>query len=118
MVLKDLGAPYGIVIQSVEPGSPASRAGLKCGDVITAVDGNPVKTGDDLVDAITRTPLGSKGEISYIRDRKAGKASVTVESRGQVCSGNSATSGNSPSAQDSPGRCGLHAETLSRGRAR
>ena len=118
MVLNDLGAPYGIVIQSVEPGSPASRAGLRGGDVITAVNGNPVKTGDDLVDAITRTPLGSKVEISYIRDRKERKASVTVESRDQVFSGNSSTSGNSPSEESSPVRFGLHVETLSSERAR
>jgi len=90
MVLKDLGAPYGVVIASVEPESPASRAGLQGGDVITAVNGNPVKTGDELVDAITRAPLGSKVEITYVRDRKERNARVIIEAREQVFSGNSA----------------------------
>lgn len=118
MVLKDLGATYGIVIQSVEPGSPASRAGLKGGDVITAVNGNPVKTGNDLVEAITRAPIGSQVEISYIRDRKERKASVTVEARDQVFSSNSSTSGNFPSEESSPVKFGLHVEALSPERAR
>jgi serine protease Do len=118
MVLKDLGATYGIVIQSVEPGSPASRAGLKGGDVITAVNGNPVKTGNDLVEAITRAPIGSQVEISYIRDRKERKVSVTVEARDQVFSGNSSTSGNSASEESSPVKFGLHVEALSPERAR
>lgn len=97
MVLKDLGAPYGIVIESVEPGSPASRAGLRGGDVITAVNGNPVKSGNELVDAISSAPLRSKMELTYIRDRQERKASVTIEARGQVFAGNSSTAGNSPS---------------------
>lgn len=118
MVLKDLGATHGIVIQSVEPGSPASRAGLKGGDVITAVNGNPVKTGNDLVEAITRAPIGSKVEISYIRDRTERKASVTVEARDQVFSSNSTASGNSPSEESSPVKFGLHVEALSPERAR
>ena len=42
IVLKELGASHGIVIEGVEPGSPASSAGLKPGDVITEIDGNPV----------------------------------------------------------------------------
>jgi len=117
-VLKDLGAPYGVVIESVEPGSPASRAGLKGGDVITAVNGNPVKTGNELVDAITRAPLGSKVEITYVRDRKERQASVTIEARDQVFSGNSSTAGNSPSEESSPVKFGLHVETLSPERAR
>src|SRR5437660_1964415 len=46
IVLKELGAPYGIVIEGVEPGSPASRAGLKSGDVITGLDVKPEKEGN------------------------------------------------------------------------
>jgi len=118
VVLKDLGAPYGIVIEGVEPRSPASRAGLKGGDVITAVNGNPVKSGNELVEAITRAPLGSKVELTYVRDRKERKASVTIEARDQVFSGNSSTARNSPSEQSSPVKFGLHVETLSRQLAR
>lgn len=118
VVLRQLGAPYGVVIESVEPGSPASRAGLKGGDVITAVNGTPVKTGNDLVDAITRTKVGSKVQISYMRDRKEMQTSVTVESRDQVFSGNPSGKENSSSDESSPVRFGLHVETLSPERAR
>lgn len=118
VVLKQLGAPYGIVIESVEPGSPASRAGLKGGDVITAVNGNPVKTGNDLVDAITRAKVGSKAQISYVRDQKEMQTSVTVEPRDQVFSGNSSAKDDSPSDESSPVKFGLHVETLSAERAR
>ena len=38
----------GALIASVSPDSPASRAGLKTGDVVTAVDGRRVETGSDL----------------------------------------------------------------------
>ena len=48
ITLKALGAPYGVVIEGVEPGSPAEKAGLKGGDVITAVNGMAVKSGNDL----------------------------------------------------------------------
>lgn len=118
VVLKQLGAEHGIIIESVEPGSPASRAGLKGGDVITAVNGNPVKTGDDLVNAVTSAPLGSKVEISYVRDRKEGKASVAIESRDEVFSGNSGAKDNSSPGESSPVKFGLHVETLSSERAR
>jgi serine protease Do len=118
VVLHQLGAPYGVVIESVEPGSPASRAGLKGGDVITAINGSPVKTGSDLVDAITRAKLGSKVQITYVRDRKEMQASVTVESREQVFAGNSGGRENPSSEESSPVKFGLHVETLTPERAR
>lgn len=86
--------------------------------MITAVNGNPVKSGNELVDAITSAPLGNKMELTYIRDRKERKAGVTIEAREQVFSGNSSTAGNSPSEQSSPVRFGLHVEALSPDRAR
>ena len=43
ITLKSLGAANGVVIEGVEPGSPAEKAGLKGGDVITSVNGQPVK---------------------------------------------------------------------------
>lgn len=117
IVLKELGAPYGIVIEGVEPGSPASRAGLKPGDVITQIDGNPVKTGSDLVDRITHTKVGSKVRISYVRDRKEVETNVTVEARDQVYSG-SANEKEDSSDDNSPTKFGLHAQSLSSERAR
>jgi serine protease Do len=92
---------------------------LKGGDVITAVNGNPVKTGDDLVNAVTSAPLGSKMEINYVRDHKDKKTSVTVESRDEVFSGNSsAKDDNSAPGESSPVKFGLQVETLSSERAR
>src|ERR1700747_1975348 len=69
ITLKSLGAPYGVVIEAVEPGSPAEKAGLKGGDVITSVNGAPVKNGNDLVNPIAVAPVGSKVKLSYVRDR-------------------------------------------------
>src|SRR5262252_9457287 len=43
------GAKEGVLVTSVADGSPASRAGLKAGDVITSVDGQPVRSTEDLV---------------------------------------------------------------------
>jgi Lon-like protease len=44
----DLGAQ----LYEVEPGSPAAAAGLRCNDVVTAVDNQPIRTSADLVSAI------------------------------------------------------------------
>jgi serine protease Do len=43
------GFKNGVLVQEVQPGGPADKAGLKAGDIIVAVDGRPIKDGDDLV---------------------------------------------------------------------
>src|SRR5208282_573926 len=73
ITLKELGAQNGVVIMAVEPGSPAEKAGLKGGDVITAVNGQPVKSGNDLVNPIAQAPIGSKVKINYIRQQGQGQ---------------------------------------------
>jgi len=84
IVLRDLGAPYGIVLQSVTPGSPAEKAGLQAGDVITAVDGHAIHSGNDLVNPIAATPVGTKVSIDYVRDKTPHDASVIVADRTKI----------------------------------
>ena len=84
IVLRELGAANGMVLQYVEPGSPAARAGIQPGDVVTTVNGKPVKSGSDLVDPITQTTIGNKVHILYMRGGEQHEADVTVEDRARL----------------------------------
>jgi membrane-associated protease RseP (regulator of RpoE activity) len=72
------GVSGGVLITSVSDNSPASKAGLKAGDVITAIDGEKVTSPGD----ISRT-LGKKetGDVSLtvVRDRNTRTITVTPE---------------------------------------
>jgi S1-C subfamily serine protease len=57
----------GAVVLYVEPGSPADRAGLEEGDVITAVDGREVDKNHPLDELIRRYKPGDRVEITYWR---------------------------------------------------
>ncbi|HEY1421999.1 MAG TPA: Do family serine endopeptidase [Candidatus Acidoferrum sp.] len=84
ITLKSLGAKNGVVIMGVEPGSPAEKAGLKGGDVITNVNGQNVKTGNDLVNPIAQAPIGTKVKIGYVRDGQTKETNAVVEDRTRV----------------------------------
>ena len=77
-VLRSLGADHGVVVDNVEPGSPAQRAGLQRGDVITAINSKPVVSGDTLLSIVSETEPGTKLKVDYLRDRKMASAVVTV----------------------------------------
>ncbi|HKO03251.1 MAG TPA: Do family serine endopeptidase [Candidatus Acidoferrales bacterium] len=81
VLLKELGVEHGIVIERVEPGSPADKAGLKTGDVVTSVNGKPVLTGNDLVNPIVDTPIGDSVQITYMREKQNHQATVGVADR-------------------------------------
>jgi len=63
------GVSTGVLVSSVDADRPAAKAGLKAGDVITAIDGKAVKSPGELVDQLA----GKQGEvtISLTRDKKA-----------------------------------------------
>jgi len=111
ITLKSLGAPYGVVIEGVQPGSPAEKAGLKGGDVITSVNGRPVKNGNDLVNPIAQAPIGSKVKLTYIRDRQEKEASATVEDRTRVFPNVAGRMTDQP-GEAAPSEFGLHVEEL------
>jgi len=84
VALHSLGAEYGIMIGSVDKEGPAAKAGLKAEDLITKVNGKPVHIGNDLVDPVSRTPVGNKVEITYVRDKVAHTVSVAVGDRAKI----------------------------------
>ncbi|MBI4464531.1 MAG: Do family serine endopeptidase [Acidobacteria bacterium] len=84
VLLRTFGADQGVVITGVQPDGPAQKAGLKQGDVILSVDGEPIHDGDDLVSKVASTPVGKSVTIRYLRDRKEQEAKVVIEDRSQV----------------------------------
>ena len=111
ITLKSLGAQYGVVIENVQAGSPAEKAGLKGGDVITSVNGRPVKTGNDLVNPIADAPIGSKIKVTYMRDRQQKETTATVEDRTRVFPNTAGRMGDQP-GEATPSEFGLHVEEL------
>jgi S1-C subfamily serine protease len=63
-------ADGGAVVTEVVPNSPASQAGLKPDDVITAVDDHPVKTPIELRDAVQKAGPGKKVTLQVLRGKE------------------------------------------------
>jgi serine protease Do len=80
-VLKGLGLKEGVIIEAVNGGGPADKAGLKPEDVIVAMNGKPVKNGDDLVDRVSTTPIGDTVTITVDRDGKRIDSKVVIGDR-------------------------------------
>ena len=63
----DLPKEMGVMVQSVEDGSPAKRAGLREGDVIVALEGQPVAGVDDLHRLLTDLRVGVSCSLTVLR---------------------------------------------------
>ena len=63
----DLPKETGALVQSVEDGSPAKRAGLRDGDIIVALEGQPVAGVDDLHRLLTEVRVGVSCTLTVLR---------------------------------------------------
>jgi putative serine protease PepD len=68
-------------LASVKSGGAAQKAGLKTGDVITAVDGNAIASGDDLSRAIDAHKPGQQITVTYTRGGSDHTVTVTLGTR-------------------------------------
>lgn len=72
----------GVLITSVTDNSPAAKAGLKAGDVITVIDGEKVTSSGDVSRAINKKQDGEVS-ITILRDRNTRTVTLTPEKREQ-----------------------------------
>ena len=74
----------GVLVSTITPNGPAAKAGLQAQDVITSVDGKPVKDGDELVAIISERRPGSTVRLGYLRAGKAQTAEISIADRSKL----------------------------------
>lgn len=74
-------AAGGALVEDVEVGGPAQRAGVRGRDVVTAVEGRPVRDAAHLVEIIGTHPPGHVLELSLLRNGRSEKLRLTLERR-------------------------------------
>jgi serine protease Do len=77
------GTPAGALVSSVEKDSPAAKAGLKAGDVVTAINGKAVADPSQLIEAVQEAEDGATLTVDVIRDKKPQSFKATLEKREQ-----------------------------------
>ena len=93
----------GVMINTVTPHGPSEQAGLKPNDIITSVDGKPVKDGDELVNIISEKKPGTSVKLGYTRNGKADTTTVTIQDREKLFAGdNKAATPMEPNAPNAP----------------
>jgi serine protease Do len=73
-----LGKPMGALVQGVESGGPAEKAGIEAGDIIVKVNGKPVEKSGDLPRIIGNTDPGAKAALQLFRRGATRDVQVTV----------------------------------------
>ena len=75
----------GVTFANVWPaGSPADKAGLVGGDVITTVDGQPVHSDDEMMEILRRLPIGKTVDVVYIRDGETKQTKLTTIGKAEL----------------------------------
>ena len=77
------GALISSETNGITPGGPASKAGLKIGDVITKIDGKAIENSDELIVAIRSKNIGDRVKVEYQRNNVTRETTVTLAGSGK-----------------------------------
>jgi serine protease Do len=120
-VTADLAKGFGIseasgaLVSSVVEGSPAAKAGIKPGDVITEYDGRKVARADELPRVVAESPVGREVPVTVIRDGTRVSLRATIV---KLDDGREAKAAATERATDDKPTLGLSLESLSPADAR
>ncbi|WP_313075564.1 DegQ family serine endoprotease [Melaminivora sp.] len=73
-----LGKAQGALVRGIEPGSPAEKAGIEAGDIITRFDGKPVEKVADLPRLVGNSKPGTKTAVTVFRRGSTRDVTVTI----------------------------------------
>ena len=73
-----LGKAQGALVRSVESGSPADKAGIEAGDIVTRFDGKPIERATDLSRFVGNTKPGSRSTLTVFRRGASKDVTVTI----------------------------------------
>ena len=75
----DNGGRPGALVRSAVPGGSAQKAGLRAGDIITAVDGTEVRSVDELIVAIRQNKVGDTVTLTYYRGQSKEQVKAVLQ---------------------------------------
>jgi serine protease Do len=108
-----LSSVHGALVSDVERGGPAANAGVQRGDVITALNGQPVKDSNVLRNEIAQLQPGTAAKLTVLRDGKEHQLTATLS---ELAAAEKAD--NRGESREPSGRFGLSTEPLTAERAR
>ncbi len=76
-VVEEIKQEEGLIVFSVETGTPAKKAGVAIGDVIVKLDSKPVRNFHDLQKLLTSKIIGKPTSLSVLRGEKLTELTVT-----------------------------------------
>jgi serine protease Do len=110
------GFKSGVLVNQVTPKGPADQAGLKAGDIITTVDGKPIKDGDALVTDIAARKPGTTVHLGYMRSGKEATATLTIADRAKLYAAQPASQNGQNGPESAPnaseGKLGITVEAV------
>lgn len=71
----------GVLVSKVAPGSPAEKAGIKVGDILTGLDGKPVASSFDVRHRVRTAEDGAQSTVEVWRSGKVQTLTATLEKR-------------------------------------
>src|SRR5205085_8171088 len=102
----------GVIVSSVQKGGAAEKAGLRQGDVITAVNGNAVNDANELRNLVAATPPGSDVTLTIVRDGREQQVKATLGELTENGAGAGGQGENGGGEQSEGGKLGLNVAPL------
>ncbi len=91
-LLEVYGAKNGVFVGEVVKDGPAEKAGMKPQDIIVSINGKNINKGQELIDTVADSEIGTPLKIGVIRDKKPMTLTVSVADRAKTFAENAVVS--------------------------